>query len=257
MSGMIKELPMISLNNIYKSYGSGEGKVDALKNINLEIEKGEFLALCGPSGSGKSTLLNILSGIDKPGFGSVMFLRKLLNNLPEEQLAEIRGKHLGFIFQFFNLIPVLSVFDNVFYPLVLNGHIGKKEAKERALHFIESVGLAGYTERKPGQLSGGQQQRVAIARALAMDPICMLFDEPTSALDPEMINEVLDVMVSLAKEGMTMMVVTHEMGFAKKVADHVIFMDAGEIIENLPAEQFFNQPHTERAQKFLSKILNH
>ena len=133
----------------------------------------------------------------------------------------------------------------------------RSEATERGLSLLKRVHLSSQTNKFPAQLSGGQQQRVAIARALAMDPVCMLFDEPTSALDPEMINEVLDVMVSLAKEGMTMMVVTHEMGFAKKVADHVIFMDAGEIIENLPAEQFFNQPHTERAQKFLSKILNH
>lgn len=141
MSGIIKELPMISLNNIYKSYGSDEGKVDALKNINLEIEKGEFLALCGPSGSGKSTLLNILSGIDKPTVGTVMFLKKLLNHLPEEQLAAIRGRHLGFIFQFFNLIPVLSVFDNVFFPLVLNGHVGKKKPESGRCILLRAWGL--------------------------------------------------------------------------------------------------------------------
>ena len=134
---------------------------------------------------------------------------------------------------------------------------GKDEAEERGLKLLDRVGLLKHSEKYPGQLSGGQQRRVAIARALAMDPVCMLFDEPTSALDPEMINEVLDVMVTLAKDGMTMMVVTHEMGFARKVADHVIFMDAGQIIENLPGEEFFNSPHTDRAQKFLSKILNH
>lgn len=156
MQSTIKSLPAISLSNIYKCYGAGAGKVDALKSINLDINKGEFLALCGPSGSGKSTLLNILSGIDKPTSGTVMFLNKLLNQLPEEQLAVIRGKHLGFIFQFFNLMPVLNVFDNVYFPLVLNGQFSKKEATERTLHYLDSVGLSGFGDRKPGQLSGGR-----------------------------------------------------------------------------------------------------
>jgi len=161
------------------------------------------------------------------------------------------------VFQHFELFPHLSIKENLILAQMKVLGRSREESLTRGLKLLDRVGLLKHAEKYPGQLSGGQQQRVAIARALAMDPICMLFDEPTSALDPEMINEVLDVMVSLAKEGMTMMVVTHEMGFAKKVADHVIFMDAGEIIENLPAEQFFNQPHTERAQKFLSKILNH
>ncbi|CAH5120642.1 putative ABC transporter ATP-binding protein [Enterobacter cloacae] len=232
MSGIIKELPMLSLNNIYKSYGSGEGKVDALKNINLEIEKGEFLALCGPSGSGKSTLLNILSGIDKPSFGSVMFLRKLLNNLPEEQLSEIRGKHLGFIFQFFNLIPVLSVFDNVFFPLVLNGHTSKKEAKERALYFIESVGLMGYTDRKPGQLSGGQQQRVAIARALAHDPQVVIADEPTGNLDLVTGEAILDLLLKINRETRTTFIISTHSSQLKERARRVVEIKDGVLVHD-------------------------
>ena len=161
------------------------------------------------------------------------------------------------VFQHFELFPHLSIKENLILAQMKVLGRSREESLTRGLKLLDRVGLLKHAEKYPGQLSGGQQQRVAIARALAMDPICMLFDEPTSALDPEMINEVLDVMVSLAKEGMTMMVVTHEMGFAKKVADHVIFMDAGEIIENLPADQFINQTHPDRAQKFLSKILTH
>lgn len=228
----------------------------ALNEVSLEIKQGEFVAIMGPSGCGKSTLLNILGTLDSPTSGKYYFNDKEIDKMGESQLTSFRKGNIGFVFQNFNLIDELSVFENVELPLVyLNGK--KSERKKKVMEVLERMNIAHRAGHFPQQLSGGQQQRVAIARALAMDPICMLFDEPTSALDPEMINEVLDVMVSLAKEGMTMMVVTHEMGFAKKVADHVIFMDAGEIIENLPAEQFFNQPHTERAQKFLSKILNH
>ena len=175
---------------------------------------------------------------------------------PKTDLAKLRS-HVGMVFQHFELFPHMSICDNLALAQIKVLGRDKAEAEERGLKLLDRVGLLKHSEKFPGQLSGGQQQRVAIARALAMDPICMLFDEPTSALDPEMINEVLDVMVELAHEGMTMMVVTHEMGFAKKVADHVIFMDAGEVIENLPSDEFFNKPHTERAQKFLSKILNH
>ena len=175
---------------------------------------------------------------------------------PKTDLAKLRS-HVGMVFQHFELFPHMSIRDNLALAQIKVLGRDKAEAEERGLKLLDRVGLLKHSEKFPGQLPGGQQQRVAIARALAMDPICMLFDEPTSALDPEMINEVLDVMVELAHEGMTMMVVTHEMGFAKKVADHVIFMDAGEVIENLPSDEFFNKPHTERAQKFLSKILNH
>ena len=161
------------------------------------------------------------------------------------------------VFQHFELFPHMSIRDNLALAQIKVLGRDKAEAEERGLKLLDRVGLLKHSEKYPGQLSGGQQQRVAIARALAMDPVCMLFDEPTSALDPEMINEVLDVMVELARDGMTMMVVTHEMGFARKVAHRVVFMDAGEVIENLPGDEFFTQPHTERAQKFLSKILNH
>ena len=175
---------------------------------------------------------------------------------PKTDLPKLRSR-VGMVFQHFELFPHLSIRENLVLAQMKVLGRGREEATERGLKLLDRVGLLKHADKFPGQLSGGQQQRVAIARALAMDPICMLFDEPTSALDPEMINEVLDVMVQLAKEGMTMMVVTHEMGFAKKVADRVIFMDAGEIIENLPAQEFFNAPHTDRAQKFLSKILHH
>ena len=212
-------MAMIEIKNLSKWYGNFQ----VLKNCNVNVEKGEVVVVCGPSGSGKSTLIKTVNALD----------------------------------QHFELFPHLSIRENLILAQMKVLGRSREESLARGLKLLDRVGLLAHADKYPGQLSGGQQQRVAIARALAMDPICMLFDEPTSALDPEMINEVLDVMVSLAKEGMTMMVVTHEMGFAKKVADHVIFMDAGEIIENLPAEQFFSQPHTERAQKFLSKILNH
>jgi len=210
MRSNVKELSAISLNGIYKSYGFNENKVDALKNINIEVAHGEFLALCGPSGSGKSTLLNILSGIDKPSAGYVLFLNKLLSELPENDLATIRSKHLGFIFQFFNLIPVLNAFDNVFYPLVLNGHFATNAAKERALHFLDSVGLADFRDRKPGQLSGGQQQRVAIARALAHQPQVIVADEPTGNLDQATGEAILDLLVKINHEtGTTFIISTH------------------------------------------------
>ena len=255
MSGIIKELPTISLNNIYKSYGSGEGKVDALKNINLEIEKGEFLALCGPSGSGKSTLLNILSGIDKPTVGSVMFLKKLLNHLPEDQLSAIRGKHLGFIFQFFNLIPVLSVFDNVFFPLVLNGHVGKKEAKERALHFIDSVGLAGFTDRKPGQLSGGQQQRVALARSLVKRPKLLLLDEPMSALDKQIRQKTqIELVKILEQVGVTCIMVTHDQEEAMTMATRIAVMDAGWIQQVGKPDEIYEQPANRFVAGFIGSV---
>lgn len=221
-----------------------------LDHINLYINDSEFLTLLGPSGCGKTTTLRIIGGFTTPTSGDVTFDGVRINDVPPHK------RQINTVFQKYALFPHLDVFENIAFGLRI-AKVPADEIEQRVTEMLGVVSLKGFEHRRIHQLSGGQQQRVAIARALAMDPICMLFDEPTSALDPEMINEVLDVMVSLAKEGMTMMVVTHEMGFAKKVADHVIFMDAGEIIENLPAEQFFNQPHTERAQKFLSKILNH
>ncbi len=232
MNGIIKELPVIALSNIYKRYGTGDGKVDALKNVSMEIAKGEFLALCGPSGSGKSTLLNILSGIDKPTGGTVLFLNKLLNNRSEEQLSAIRGKHLGFIFQFFNLIPVLNVFDNVYFPLVLNGHTGKNEAKARALHFIDSVGLAAFADRKPGQLSGGQQQRVAIARALAHDPQVVIADEPTGNLDLVTGEAILDLLLKINQETRTTFIISTHSSQLKARARRVVEIKDGELVHD-------------------------
>ncbi|MGL5601088.1 MAG: ABC transporter ATP-binding protein [Silvania sp.] len=210
MQSNIKALPAIYLNGIYKRYGNNENNVEALSNINLEIANGEFLALCGPSGSGKSTLLNILSGIDKPSLGYVVLLNKLLNDLAEKDLASLRSRHLGFIFQFFNLMPVLNAFDNVFYPLVLNGHFDTKAATERSLHFLDSVGLADLRDRKPGQLSGGQQQRVAIARALAHEPQIVVADEPTGNLDLATGDAILDLLLNINQQtGTTFVISTH------------------------------------------------
>ena len=210
----------------------------------------------GASGSGKSTLLNCVSTIDTVTSGNVVINGADVTRMKHAKLTRFRREQLGFIFQDSNLLDTLTARENIALPLTI-ARVPAKETLARVEQVAQRLDIAGVLDKYPYQMSGGQQQRVAIARALAMDPICMLFDEPTSALDPEMINEVLDVMVQLAKEGMTMMVVTHEMGFARKVADRVIFMDAGEIIENLPAQEFFNSPHTERAQQFLSKILQH
>lgn len=229
MQSNIKQLPAIYLNDIHKCYGKHDSKVDALKNINLEIANGEFLVICGPSGSGKSTLLNILSGIDKPSLGYVVLLNKLLNDLPEKDLATLRSKHLGFIFQFFNLMPVLNAFDNVFYPLVLNGHFDKKAATERSLHFLDSVGLADMRHRKPGQLSGGQQQRVAIARALAHGPQIVVADEPTGNLDLATGEAILDLMLNINQEtGTTFVISTHSTQL-KERAGRVVEIRDGEL----------------------------
>ena len=243
--------PIVSIQNLKKAFGDHV----VLDGINLNVMPGEKVVVLGPSGSGKSTMLRCINALEIPTSGAIFFNGVEVTN-PKTDLNHVR-EHLGMVFQRFNLWPHKTVIENVMLAQQLVLKKDPAAAKTRAVELLKSVGLFDKADAYPASLSGGQQQRVAIARALAMEPKVMLFDEPTSALDPEMINEVLDVMVSLAKEGMTMMVVTHEMGFAKKVADHVIFMDAGEIIENLPAEQFFNQPHTERAQKFLSKILNH
>jgi putative ABC transport system ATP-binding protein len=232
MANLIKELPAILLIDIFKSYGVGENRVDALKNINLEIKKGEFLALCGPSGSGKSTLLNILSGIDRPTFGTTLFLDKALNNLDENQLSLIRSKHLGFIFQFFNLIPVLSAFDNVYYPLILNGHYSKTTAKELSLHYLERVGLYELRDRKPGQLSGGQQQRIAIARALANNPEIVVADEPTGNLDLATGEAILDLLMQINQDiGTTFIISTHSTQL-KDRANRVIEIKDGELVSD-------------------------
>ena len=256
-------MSVLELNHVKKSFNNGT--LHVLKDISLSVEKGEVVAIIGPSGSGKSTLLRCATLLERIDSGEVCFDGHYAARTGDDgaavyadkaELKQIRN-YFGLVFQQFNLFPHYSVLKNVMDAPICVQKRDRAEVEASARKTLEKMGLGDKADAYPCQLSGGQQQRVAIARALAMDPICMLFDEPTSALDPEMINEVLDVMVQLAKEGMTMMVVTHEMGFARKVADRVIFMDAGEIIENLPAQEFFNSPHTERAQQFLSKILQH
>ncbi|MDR1529096.1 MAG: amino acid ABC transporter ATP-binding protein [Burkholderiales bacterium] len=242
---------MIDIQHISKWYGSFQ----ALRDCSTKVEKGEVLVICGPSGCGKSTLIKTVNGLEPIQEGEILVNGISLTS-PKTNLPQLRA-HVGMVFQHFELFPHLSVRENLTLAQVKVLKRSKAEAGEKGLQYLERVGLLEQKDKFPGQLSGGQQQRVAIARALSMDPICMLFDEPTSALDPEMISEVLDVMVKLAQEGMTMMVVTHEMGFARKVAHRVIFMDQGRIIEDLPKEDFFGKPHTERAQQFLDKILVH
>ena len=240
----------LEIREIKKSFGSGDSKVDVLRGLDLDIAKGEFCVLLGPSGSGKSTLLNIIGGIESADDGSISIEGERLADMKEKKLSQYRRKHLGYIFQMYNLIPNLTVRENIEVGAYLS---------DRPLdvdELLHTLGLFEHQRKLPNQLSGGQQQRVAIARALCMDPIAMLFDEPTSALDPEMINEVLDVMVELANEGMTMMVVTHEMGFARKVANRVIFMDEGKIVEDSPKDAFFDDPKSDRAKDFLAKILH-
>jgi glutamate/aspartate transport system ATP-binding protein len=244
-------MAMIELQGVSKWYGSFQ----VLKNCSLTVEKGEVVVVCGPSGSGKSTLIKTVNALEPIQQGRI-----LVNGIdvgdPKTDLPKLRS-HVGMVFQHFELFPHLSITDNLTLAQMKVLGRSRDEATERGLKLLDRVGLLKHAAKFPGQLSGGQQQRVAIARALAMDPICMLFDEPTSALDPEMINEVLDVMVGLAKEGMTMMVVTHEMGFAKNVADRVVFMESGEILEDSPKDKFFTEPDSDRARQFLSKILSH
>jgi glutamate/aspartate transport system ATP-binding protein len=242
---------MISIKNVSKHYGSFK----VLTECSTEVEKGEVIVICGPSGSGKSTLIKCVNGLEPFQQGEIV-VNDISVGDPKTNLSKLRA-HVGMVFQNFELFPHMSVIDNLCIAQTKVLGRSRDEAVARGRKLLDRVGLLVQAEKFPGQLSGGQQQRVAIARALAMDPICMLFDEPTSALDPEMVNEVLDVMVGLAQEGMTMMVVTHEMGFARKVANRVIFMDEGRIIEDAPKEDFFSTPRSERAQQFLSKILQH
>ncbi len=241
---------MIEINNLSKWYGNFQ----VLKDCTTQVKEGEVVVICGPSGSGKSTLIKCINGLEMFQKGDVFVdnisVGKLKANLPK-----LRSR-VGMVFQHFELFPHLSVIENLTIGPIKILKRPKSEAKEQGMRLLNRVGLESQSQKYPGQLSGGQQQRVAIVRALAMNPIVMLFDEPTSALDPEMVSEVLDVMVELAQEGMTMMVVTHEMGFARKVAHRVIFMDQGSIVEDSPKEDFFNSPRSPRAQQFLSKILH-
>jgi glutamate/aspartate transport system ATP-binding protein len=242
---------MISIRDVSKHFGSFQ----ALKDCSTEVKKGEVIVVCGPSGSGKSTLIKCVNGLERFERGEIVVNGTSVGD-PRTDLPKLRA-HVGMVFQHFELFPHMSITENLTIAQVKVLGRGKEEAIARGLSLLDRVGLRSQAEKFPGQLSGGQQQRVAIARALAMDPICMLFDEPTSALDPEMINEVLDVMVALARDGMTMMCVTHEMGFARKVAHRVVFMDQGQIVEDARTDDFFGSPRSERAQQFLSKILQH
>jgi len=226
-----------------------------LKDCSTDVSKAEVVVVCGPSGSGKSTLIKTVNGLEPFQKGTILVNGVSVGD-SKTNLSKLRA-HIGMVFQNFELFPHMSVERNLTLAQVKVLGRNEEEARTKGLKLLDRVGLLAHKAKFPGQLSGGQQQRVAIARALSMDPVAMLFDEPTSALDPEMINEVLDVMVELAKEGMTMMVVTHEMGFARKVAHRVIFMDQGQIVEDLPKEDFFGKPRSERAQQFLSKILHH
>ncbi|AEF56493.1 amino acid ABC transporter ATP-binding protein [Marinomonas posidonica] len=245
------EEAIIEFNDVNKWYGD----FHVLKNINFSIKKGERIVVCGPSGSGKSTMTRCINRLEEHQKGTILVDGVEMNdNL--KNIEAIR-KDVGMVFQHFNLFPHLSILENLTLAPIWVRKMPKKQAEEMAMHYLERVKIANQALKYPGQLSGGQQQRVAIARGLCMQPRIMLFDEPTSALDPEMIKEVLDVMVQLAEEGMTMVCVTHEMGFAKTVADRVVFMDAGEIVEANKPNEFFDNPQHDRTQMFLSQILNH
>lgn len=242
---------LIQMTNVGKFFGAFQ----ALKGINLQVSKGERIVICGPSGSGKSTMIRCINRLEKHDEGQIIIGGKELTDQVEDINAVRR--EVGMVFQSFNLFPHMTIVKNLMLAQRLVRKIPKAEAKATAMEYLERVKIPEQADKYPIQLSGGQQQRVAIARALCMKPEIILFDEPTSALDPEMINEVLEVMTDLARDGMTMICVTHEMGFARSVADRVIFMDAGEIIEEADPKTFFNAPKSERTKKFLSRILTH
>ena len=247
----VSEEVMIQMNGVHKWYG----QFHVLKDIDLTVNKGERIVICGPSGSGKSTLIRCINRLEEHQQGQIIVEGiELTGDL--KHIEQIR-REVGMVFQHFNLFPHLTVLDNLTLAPIWVRKTPKAEAEEAAMKYLERVKIPEQAEKYPGQLSGGQQQRVAIARSLCMSPKIMLFDEPTSALDPEMIKEVLDVMVELAEEGMTMLVVTHEMGFAKTVANRVIFMDGGEIIEQNEPHEFFENPQSDRTKLFLSQILQH
>ena len=241
----------IELINVNKWFD----KFHVLKDINLKVETGEKVVICGPSGSGKSTVVRCINKLEKHQSGFISLYGKELTN-SEKSANSIQG-NIGMVFQQFNLFPHINVLENLILGPMKTRHKNRDEAVKIAMHYLERVDIPDQANKMPAQLSGGQQQRVAIARSLCMEPKVMLFDEPTSSLDPEMISEVLDVMVELANDGMTMIVVTHEMGFARKVADKVLFMDKGKIVEQNTTEEFFRSPKTERCKTFLNQILKH
>ena len=244
-------MPMIEMKNVSKWYGSFQVLTDCTTNC----DKGEVIVVCGPSGSGKSTLIKTVNALEPVQQGDI-FVDSVKVTDPKTNLPKLRAR-VGMVFQHFELFPHLTVTQNLTLAQVKVLGRNQQEAKTRGLKYLERVGLITHKDKFPGQLSGGQQQRVAIARALSMDPICMLFDEPTSALDPEMIKEVLDVMIELADEHMTMICVTHEMGFARQVADTVVFMDHGQVVEVAPPRTFFSDPKNERTRQFLKQVLMH
>ena len=242
---------MIEMNSVHKWFGD----LHVLNDVNLKVKKGEKIVICGPSGSGKSTLIRCINRLEEHQRGQIIVEGTELTN-DSRSIDRIRGE-VGMVFQQFNLFPHLSILDNVTLAPIWVRKLPKAQAKDKAMEYLKRVQIDDQAHKYPAQLSGGQQQRAAIARALCMEPRIMLFDEPTSALDPEMIKEVLDVMVGLAKGGMTMIVVTHEMGFAKTVANRMVFMDEGRIVEEATPDKFFNNPESERTKLFLSQILSH
>ncbi len=242
---------MIKVKNIVKQFKD----LKAVNDVSLEIEKGEIVCLIGPSGSGKSTVLRCINGLEIPEAGEIYINNQLLDSNKPQEFKKLRGK-MGFVFQHFNLFPHKTVLENLtLAPIQVLG-LDEESAKQKACNLLQRVGLLDKKDEYPNKLSGGQKQRVAIARALCMDPEVMLFDEPTSALDPEMVIEVLEVMQELAQEGMTMVVVTHEMGFARTVGDRVVFLESGKIIEDSSSKEFFTNPKSERAKDFLSKVMH-
>ena len=247
----MNQAAMIELRNVSKWYG----QFQVLADCSTRVSRGEVIVVCGPSGSGKSTLIKCVNGLEAFQQGEII-VNDISVGDPKTNLPRLRAQ-VGMVFQHFELFPHMTITDNLTIGQTKVLGRSKEEAQGKAARLLDRVGLKDQADKHPGQLSGGQQQRVAIARALCMDPSCMLFDEPTSALDPEMVTEVLDVMVELAREGMTMMCVTHEMGFARKVSNRVIFMDQGRIVEDAAKDEFFGQPRSARAQLFLSKILAH
>ena len=243
--------PKIILQDVCKSFGNFQ----ALRNINLQVNKGERIVVCGPSGSGKSTMIRCINRLEEHDSGKIIVSGRELTNAVKD-IDAVRSE-VGMVFQSFNLFPHLTVIKNLMLALKLVRKMNKSQAQEVAMRFLNRVRIPEQADKYPSQLSGGQQQRVAIARALCMNPEVMLFDEPTSALDPEMISEVLDVMIDLVNEGLTMICVTHEMGFARSVADSIVFMDYGEIVEMKPPDEFFGNPENERTKLFLSQIISH